>query len=128
MKEELLQQELTWVIKAAKLLEHVEEVPNDIAKQYMALAMSNRFNERLKVAFPKEEIFLKYIKPYIVLPLFQPNNNEPYVYEMEKFLDTNAEFNYYSRPKCDLHVEDPKLGVARLPHAFTHWTYEATGN
>lgn len=46
---------------------------------------------------------------------------------MESFVDTDIKFLFYNRPGCELKVIDEKFGDAKLPNAFTHWTYAATG-
>ena len=61
IKEVPLNEDETWVIKSAKKPEHIDEVPNDIAKQYLALTMSKYFNRFLKIMYPKEEVYIKYI-------------------------------------------------------------------
>ena len=42
-------------------------------------------------------------------------------------MDTEAKFIFFNRPGTENKVFDEKLGQARLPGAFTHWTYAATG-
>ena len=46
---------------------------------------------------------------------------------MESFFDTDAKFDYFNRPWEDCKVEVGEFGVPRLPSAFTHWTYVASG-
>lgn len=46
---------------------------------------------------------------------------------MERLVETDAQFHYYSRPGEEIHVTHEKFGDARLPAAFTHWSYVATG-
>ena len=60
-----------WVIKRVKDYKHLPEVPNDIAKQYLAVTMANAFSKILKETFPHEDIFLKYIQPMLAIPLFR---------------------------------------------------------
>ena len=63
-----------------------------------------------------------------MIPLYKPSKREPHVFfEMESFLKTDAKFTFYSRVKEECKVEDKILGEARLPNAFTHWTYIASG-
>ena len=89
--------------------------------------ISDYFNLKLKTVFPNEEIYLKYIQPFLVLPLFKPTDNLAY-YEMEYFYETDAQFQYYNRPRKALNVPVGKKPgrLARLPNAFTHWVYAAT--
>ena len=108
-------------------MKHIDQVPNDIAKQYLALMLSDYFNQMLKTIFPTEDIYLRYIQPFLVLPLFKPADNLSF-YEMEHFFKTKAEFQYYNRPNeaLDVPVGKQPGRLARLPNAFTHWVYAAT--
>jgi hypothetical protein len=47
-----------WAIKKVKEEEHLEQVPFDIAKQYMAMVLAERFSHILKVVYPTEEIYV----------------------------------------------------------------------
>ena len=82
---------IRWVYKEPLKAEHIKEVPNDIAKQYLAMTLAKAFNERLKVAYPGVDVFLNYVQPYLVLPLFKVENEMSF-YEMEKWVETNVQF------------------------------------
>jgi len=56
-----LNPEIHWAIKQAKKKDHMDEVPNDIAKQYLAKTLSDYFNGLLKTIYTKENIFMQYI-------------------------------------------------------------------
>jgi hypothetical protein len=60
-KEVELNPELNWAIKQAKRKDEIHEVPNDIAKQYLAKSLSDYFNSLLKTIYTKEKIFMEYI-------------------------------------------------------------------
>eukprot|EP00347_Sterkiella_histriomuscorum_P008141 403346223 len=124
-REAVLNPPVNWVFKQIKDAKHIDEVPNDIAKQYLALTFANYFNEMLKRVYPNEEVFLKYVQPFLVLPLFKDQKNLNF-FEMESFMETDKLFQYYNRPGEECKVKDNKLGEARLPSAFSHWTYAAT--
>jgi len=121
-----LNPEVNWAIKESKRKDEMHEVPNDIAKQYLAKTLSDHFNEHLKKIYPMETVLMQYIQPLVVIPLFDIPGSQ-FFYEMESFMDTEAKFDFFNRPKEECKVVDEKLGVARLPSAFTHWTYVATG-
>ncbi|CDW73316.1 protein serine threonine kinase [Stylonychia lemnae] len=121
-----LNPEVNWAIKQVKKKEHMDEVPNDIAKQYLAKTLADNFNILLKTIYPKETVYMMYIQPFIVLPLFEIPEHH-YFFEMESFMETDKKFLYFNRPGQELKVVDEKLGQARLPSAFTHWTYAASG-
>ena len=70
------------------------EVPNDIAKQQISLLLGEKFNQALVKAFnlaeekkknPKAEysLYLKYIQPYLAVPLFKEDKN--FIFELELF-------------------------------------------
>jgi hypothetical protein len=116
-----------WVIKRVKDYKHLSEVPNDIAKQYLAVTMADAFSKVLKQTFPHEEIFLKYIQPKLAMPLFK--QRQPYIYEIEEY-QGDLKFENYNRPKNDkfsTKKDSPYFGEVRLPHTFAHWTNVATG-
>ena len=48
LKENILKPSKSWVIKKVKDYNHLAEVPFDIAKQYIALTLSEAFNDLLK--------------------------------------------------------------------------------
>ena len=75
----------------------MHEVPNDIAKQYMAKTLSDHFNELLKRIYTKETVFMQYIQPLVVIPLFDIPGSQ-FFYEMESYMDTEAKFLYFNRP------------------------------
>ena len=80
----------------------------------------------LKELYPTESVFLNYVQPFLVLRLFKVENKMSF-YEMEKLVDTDAKFEFFNRPNQQCDVKHEKLGEARLPTAFTHWTYVVTG-
>ncbi|CDW90773.1 myosin heavy chain kinase a-like protein [Stylonychia lemnae] len=130
LKENRIEPNKKWVIKRIKRFEELIQVPIDIAKQYIAVALANAFNIMLKQCFPTQEIFLKYVQPYLAIPLYKEDIK--YVYELEEFQETNEKiiFNNFNRPsgaKKDTLLQHPHFGKVRLPHAFTHWTYMVTG-
>ena len=92
----------------------------------MARILSERFSEILKTIY-KDTVFLEYIQPYMVLPLFL--QDEPMMFELEELFkeDEKKKFAFFNRPNGDFHLHDADGNQVRLPHAFTHWTYEATG-
>eukprot|EP00347_Sterkiella_histriomuscorum_P022195 403331341 len=125
-KEALIDPHINWVLKNVKDRRHISEVPNDIAKQYLAMMISNHFNQVLKKVYSSTERYLKYIQPFLVLPLFKAENHYCY-FEMESYMDADIRFDIYNRPNGGLEVIDTQHGTARMPNAFSHWTYEATG-
>lgn len=90
-----------WAMKKVKEYTHLEEVPFDIAKQYIALTLANKFNELLKLEFPTEDIFLNYLSPYLAIPLY--NQEHRYVFEIEEYQEENPyiQFDSFSKPKGD---------------------------
>ncbi len=79
----------------------------------------------LKEQYTEEDIYLKYIKPYLALPLFR--SQEPYIYELEEYFG-DIKFENFNRPlneKFDI-VRESEFGPVRLPHTFCHWTYKVT--
>ena len=123
----MLQPEVKWAIKKVKEEEHLKEVPHDIAKQYMAMVLAQRFSEILKIVYPTEDIQIQYIQPFLVVPLFK--QLKPYIFELEKLFeeDKDKAFAFFNRPNGDFHLKDSLGQQIRLPHAFSHWTHAATG-
>eukprot|EP00347_Sterkiella_histriomuscorum_P007925 403347038 len=129
LTEKMLLPPKEWVIKNVKKYDHLPEVPYDIAKQYMAMHLANAFCDVLNKVFLQETIFLKYVQPYMAVPLFK--QDIPYVYELERYQESkeNIQFDNFSRPKGDPFTtikESKFFGQVRLPHCFSHWTYVAT--
>lgn len=46
---------------------------------------------------------------------------------MESLHNTAAKFSQFNNTRKEVRVVDPNFGAARLPSAFTHWTYAASG-
>ena len=101
------------------------------------MLLAEKFNQALvktygleseKVSKPNEEhsLFLKYVQPYLAVPLFKENNNA--IFELELFQNFNEDikFTVFNRPWGDFKISDDKFGQIRMPHAFSHWTYVAT--
>ncbi|CDW71151.1 myosin heavy chain kinase a-like protein [Stylonychia lemnae] len=130
LKEKRIDPIKKWVIKKVKKYNDLMEVPFDIAKQYIAVTLANRFNLMLDQLFPQEKIFLKYIQPYLAFPLY--NQEIKYVFELEEHQETSdyIKFDNFSRPRGDKFstvTTHEHFGQVRLPHAFSHWTFMVTG-
>ena len=97
-----------WAIKKVKEEEHLEQVPFDIAKQYMAMVLAEKFSEILKTVYPTEEVYIQYIQPFLVVPLFK--QLKAYIYELEELFEEDKEkaFAYFNRPNGDFTLEDDK--------------------
>ena len=67
----------------------MKEMAKCFAKQYLALTLSEAFNKMLKELYPTDSVFLNYVQPFLVLPLFKVEN-EMNFYEMEKLVDTDV--------------------------------------
>ena len=80
--EKILKPAKKWAIKNVKKEEHLPEVPYDIAKQYMAMLLADRFSEILKEVYTKDIVYLKYIQPFLVVPLFKQLKS--YIFELEE--------------------------------------------
>ncbi|CDW84699.1 protein serine threonine kinase [Stylonychia lemnae] len=118
-----------WVVKKVKSYENLQEVPYDIAKQQIALKLADAFNELLRRRSKSLDIFVRYVKPYLAVPLF--NEEHKYVYELEEYQDTKEDNGFYifNRPTGNIDQnmnQHPHLGIVRLPHTFSHWTYVIT--
>ena len=61
------------------------------------------------------------------MPLFK--QLKPYIYELEELFeeDKDTAFAYFNRPNGDFSLKDDKGEPIDLPHAFSHWSYAATG-
>ena len=129
-KEIKLENPINWVLKKVKDYNHLDEVPYDIGKQYMAMLMANRFSEILKDFYASETVYLKYIQPYLAIPLFR--TEKPDIYEIELLQDYhNVVFQKFNNPKGEEKIfplKGASKDVVRLPHCFSHWTKEATDN
>lgn len=126
-KETMLNPPVQWAIKKVKKYEEIDEVPNDVAKQYLALLLAQKFNEILSKTYKEgNQLYLKYVQPYLAVPLFKIET--PYIFELELLQDQpDVQFAYFNRPWGDFKTKEDKKGEIRLPHAFSHWTYLATG-
>ncbi|CDW91089.1 protein serine threonine kinase [Stylonychia lemnae] len=122
-----LDPEVHWAIKNKIRRKHIHQIPNNIAKQYLAKTLAENFNRLLNKIYPEDTYSMNYIQPYILLPMFEVSDNQN-IYKMENFQETDQKFQNFNRPKQELKVIDEIFGEAKLPNAFTHWTYAATGN
>ena len=123
-----MQSEVLWAIKKVKQIEELEEVPNDIAKQYLAMLLADKFNEVLKQTYgDKEELYLRYVQPYLAVPLFKDGQNSIFELELLQDYGEDVQFSFFNRPWGDFKIKDDKKGEIRMPHTFTHWTNVVTG-
>ena len=93
----------------------------------MAMVLAESFSHILKIVYPFEEIYVKYIQPFLVVPLFK--QLKAHIYELEELFeeDKDKAFAYFNRPNGDFSLKDDKGFSIRLPHAFSHWSHVATG-
>ena len=54
----MLDPQKKWAIKKVKEESHLEQVPFDIAKQYMAMVLAESFSHILKIVYPGEDIYV----------------------------------------------------------------------
>ncbi len=121
LEEENLEQPIKWVIKQVKDYEHLNDVPADIAKQYMAALMADAFTKVLKKTYPDKQYYLRYIKPFLAIPMYR--QEKPFLYELEEYKG-DVMFENFNRPNNQVKFEGRD---STLLNAFSHWTYEATG-
>ncbi|CDW73004.1 myosin heavy chain kinase a-like protein [Stylonychia lemnae] len=130
LKEQFIEPNKNWVIKKVKEYKDIIEVPYDIAKQQVAVTLANAFNILLKQQFSGEDIFLKYVKPHLAIPMY--NQAHRFVFELEDYQESTKyiKFESFNRPigdKFSIVKSHPHFGPVRLPHTFSHWTYMVTG-
>ena len=77
----------------------------------MALIFTNRFNEICKSVYPNEELCIKYITPYVVLPFTETSSKgiPNYFFEMVSFKDIHPTFCYFNHPDEECKLYDFKL-------------------
>ncbi len=86
----------------------------------MASYMADAFSKVLEDSFKGKGLYLKYIKPFLAIPMFR--QQKTYIYELEEYKN-DVPFENYNRPN-----NKSKLALGNtLPNAFSHWTYEVTG-
>lgn len=76
--------------------------------------------------YENEDIYLKYVKPRLAIPLFYANKEQLYVFELEDLTNENIKFDYFNRPDGTFHCKTTKGEKVRLPHAFCCWSNKAT--
>ncbi len=57
--------------------------------------MAEAFSKVLKEAFPRDDLYLKYLKPFLAVPMFTSAKN--YLYEIEEYKN-DVPFDNYNRP------------------------------
>ena len=72
----------------------------------MAMLLASRFSEILKTLYCSETVYLKYIQPYLVVPLYK--QLKPYIFEIEELFEQDIEFAYFNRPNGDFSDKNNK--------------------
>ena len=93
----------------------------------MAFILAKEFTRICKGVFKNEDVYIRYIKPYLAVPLYKQKTAS--VFELEEFQknDENIQFAYFNRPNGDFKTKDEQQEPIRLPNAFSHWSYAVTG-
>ncbi len=60
-----------WVIKKVKHYSDLNSVPYDIANQHIASVFANEFSKVLDSVFEGQDIYIKYIQPFLAIPMFR---------------------------------------------------------